>query len=100
MDYRITFKRPWSYRHPTKGRRTITPGTYSVPEQLPLVAAQLAVDQGMAIMIKVQMPTLAPVSDGYKAPLESDTEQKPRRKGRAPNNKSRGRAPEDKSALV
>lgn len=106
MEYRVTFKQPWRYRHPSKGYRLVEPGVYSVPEQMPLSSAQLAVDQGMATMIKIEPP------DGCRVFNESDlelvsevefdrsAEQKPRRKGRPPKNKSLGRAPEDKSSLV
>lgn len=96
MDYRVTFKKSWKYRDRKRGLTEIAAGSYNVPEQVSDAAARLAVAQGMASTYVPQMPA-RPKAEPTETEQQPTT---PRRKGRAPKNKSRGAAPENKTTLV
>ena len=54
MDYKITLTKPWPYRHPTKGRSVLAPGTYAIPEDLPDIVGLRAIGEGIAERIEVE----------------------------------------------
>lgn len=83
MDFRLKFAKAWPYRDPKRGRTTLAPGTYAVPEALSHAVAERALAEGVAKRIDTPRPSAAVVQ--RKAPVRKK--------------KALGPAPENKSAL-
>ena len=113
MDYKIELFRPFLYRD--KGRiKQVAPGTYSVPDDMPDAAGQLAVSQGVAkvsnvytnVIVDKGVRTVEPspvewIKRAADGGLEVGFKRKRKytRKKPAPSNKLRS-VPENKSALA
>lgn len=87
MDYQITVPRKWRHRHPAKGAQTLSPGTYSVPEDVPDVLARRAIAEGMATR---RDPPAVPAPEA-----DAPAKRRRRAKGPAPQNRM-ARVPENK----
>ena len=121
MDYKIELFRPFRFRTGKGDIKQVEPGTYSIPEDMPDAAGQLAIAQGVANRI-VYLAADHPLVEAFEklaaVPDEPITEiidfnkladklnkeigkpkRKYTRKKPAPSNKSRS-VPENKSALA
>lgn len=89
MDYQIKIERTWPYRHHKRGRSSLAPGLYAVPEQVSDEVAQRALAEGMAIKIYV--------AKAQPEPGEPASAQKKSKRG---GRRAKGPAPENKAAHV
>lgn len=74
MEYQIQIGKPWTYRHPKRGRQLLPPGLYRVPEDVLETVAGRAISDGVA---ERQDPPRAPVVIETKAAAVAPTVPRP-----------------------